>query len=185
MGRVQMSLQMSKAANVEQGCKAVWCTGFGAGPPVSLIPHNLGLHSRGLRTHGSNSFISATFCMQSLDSLCKTESQGEQDRSRHSCAVVSLHGYPLSTVPSEFYLTLQPLTLQRIHCPEIISSATLWHVKIRHRFCAAAGDGGGGERGLVVGVGQPRRGEEKKQAQIKKKSHKRTKFIKMSCEVHI
>lgn len=42
-----------------------------------------------------------------------------------------LQGYPLGNAPS-CYLTHQSLTLQKIHCPKIISSATLWHVKIRN-----------------------------------------------------
>lgn len=55
-------------------------------------------------------------------------------------------------VPSEFYLALQPLTLQRIHCPEIIPSGTLWHVKIRNSFSASP-EGGRAEIGLAVSGG--------------------------------
>lgn len=55
----------------------------------------------------------------------------EEKKGASTATAVSLQGYPLGNAPS-YYLTHQSLTLQRIHCPEIISSATLWHVKIRN-----------------------------------------------------
>lgn len=55
----------------------------------------------------------------------------EEKKGASSATAVSLQGYPLGNAPSS-YLTHQSLTLQRIHCPEIISSATLRHVKIRN-----------------------------------------------------
>lgn len=67
------------------------------------------------------------FLLQSIVSA----SPREDKKGASNAIAVSLHGYPLGNAPS-YYLTHQSLTLQRIHCPEIISSATLWHVKIRN-----------------------------------------------------
>lgn len=65
-----------------------------------------------------------------LQSFIST-SPREEKKGASNATAVSLQGYPLGNAPS-CYLTHQSLTLQRIHCPKIISSATLWHVKIRN-----------------------------------------------------
>lgn len=86
--------------------------------------------------HNWDVFIPASVLVKNLKSVSSCNLFSVQvsrriEKGASNATAVSLHGYPTGNAPG-YYLTHQSLTLQRIHCPVIISSATLWHVKIRN-----------------------------------------------------